>query len=161
MATNAETNEWSPQDARLKLFLARLAEGRTDGKRRQSPRPTITKQQASILAALKLMDQFGGPLQHQEIARLLQIGKTRLSNALTGVMADLVVKTDSHYRITPQGSQRLAEYVDHVLGAPSAIERKLRTHGPYRDSIAFVAQLVDDDLRRKFELARNDSTQQK
>jgi len=141
---------------RLKFFLARQSEGMHVRHRQASAGKTLPEQQAAILACLAWMEDYaGGQMSGREICKLLQVLDTRLSTVMSQMETKgLVVEADNYYRITAAGVQRLSEFADRVLGIPSKVEAELDKKEAYRDLMVLCQQLIDDDLRSKFQAAK-------
>jgi DNA-binding PadR family transcriptional regulator len=141
---------------RLKLFLARQSEGRLSPRGRAKPGSPIPAQEAAILASLAWMDHYAGSkMKGREICRLLGIGETRLSTAMSRLQAKgLVSLVDDYYRITEDGVQSLAEFADWVLGTPEEVELELRKNETYHELVAFAGRVIDGNLSRKFQAAK-------
>lgn len=77
-------------------------------------------QQAAILGMLAVMKDYGGRMQNQEMAKLLNMTPSGLTNVLRGAMTDdgLVTKAARFYEVTEKGLEQLRQFVDHVLAAP-------------------------------------------
>jgi DNA-binding PadR family transcriptional regulator len=137
-------------NVRLKFFLASQAERRSGANAGAPERP------AGILTALALMEQYSSrPMNGEEIRSLFQgLSASGLSNVMRSLNSKSLVERDRvYYRITPLGAIFLVRVANEVLRAPTLVETEFRQNNTYRDLMKSAEEVVDKDLRQRFELA--------
>jgi DNA-binding PadR family transcriptional regulator len=152
---------------RLKFFLARQVDLRRSGSKRTSKRP-LTTQQAYLLASSALMEHYSVDDMNQgDVSELLSISPSRLAT-LTGALVKRGLlrdagkgKSGSYYRITDDGLRLLMEFTGNVLGTPDVVEAGLRRNNEYREMVTFAEELIDQDLRQKFHMAKEANHEKK
>jgi DNA-binding MarR family transcriptional regulator len=144
---------------RLKFFLARQSEGRHSRRGGASAGSAIlTGQEAAALACLAWMEDYAGrQMKGREIAGLLRVTEQRLST-LMGVLLEkgLVSASEVYYQVTEEGMQQLGAFADWVLGLPEKVEAKLEKETIFIDLMTLSEQMINDDLRNKFNAAKED-----
>jgi hypothetical protein len=79
-------------------------------------------------------------------------------STLMGVLLDrgLVSASEVYYQVTEEGMQQLAAFADWVLGLPEKVEAKLEQETVFVDLMTLSEQMINDDLRHKFNAAKED-----
>jgi|SRR5579871_613238 len=135
---------------RLKYFLARQIDKHGEN---------VTTQQATVLAAIMWMEQYGGRLLNQkELGDLLYMGETRMTAVVKalkrrGLIDEVEItgsKRGKRHKITDDGRESVLKFADEVLGIPQEIEDKLKERSDYASTVEASAERVDEFLRKHF-----------
>jgi predicted transcriptional regulator len=87
----------------------------------------------------------------------LRVTEQRLSTLMGALLEKgLVSESEVYYQVTEEGIQQLAGFADWVLGLPEKVEAKLEKEKTFVDLMTLYEQTIDDDLRNKFNAAKED-----
>lgn len=151
----------SMRNVRLKLFLARLSEIRSNKRRPSEGHPQLLEEQeALVLISLSLVRSYlSADLNQGAISQLLTTSPGRTGTLMSKLEArGLVSKVErsrsgSYHRITNRGTQALAQYADQMLGEAKAIDDAARKSAVYQRALEFIEPYIDYDLTEKFQSA--------
>jgi DNA-binding MarR family transcriptional regulator len=141
---------------RLKYFLARQIEKR--GKQAEN----VTEQQAAVLTALMLTEQYANTLLNQKkLCRLLGVKDTRMTLVIGELESQGFILEDktisqrgNWYRVTEEGHRAAVQFAEDILGIPIETEEKLSKRSDYASLLGVSDEYIDEFLRKQFLAAK-------